>query len=191
MTAPPDLVWRCDQCGRTGIVELPATERFRGPYTVGGGEVCPCGAVTRVRERGSGRWTKADIARMCGQLDTFALLNKPIAGPASVFRAAEEALRAALAKQRGELVIAGLRSAREASGRYYREECEVIGNALVRRVHGDATDELVRRKIEEARAEDEAHRKLDALVLRVHREGIPPEVVAYDPIERTKTRMRL
>jgi hypothetical protein len=127
------------------------------------------------------KWTKKDIRTLCATLDTFALLNRPLTDALSAHTEAEGRIRAAIAAKRQDIVLADLRSTRARLAERYSKTCECIGNALVRNIYGNSTAEFVERFKAQACEEDEAAKKAEELVLRVVREGLPPEVVAYDP----------
>jgi hypothetical protein len=128
------------------------------------------------------KWTKKDIKTLCGFLDSWWLVNRPL-DYRGMDRAVSEA-RVILASEgsRKEIVLAGIRSARATASQRYSTYCATIGNQLVRFTEYGKSDELVDRFIKLAREEDAAERKLEALLHRVLDEGLPLEVIAYDPI---------
>lgn len=129
------------------------------------------------------KWTKIDIRACCSQLDAFWLARRGPGSLAPSVHLEAEHTRAVLANatNRKEAVLAGLRSMRDLHSRRYREYCETIGNQLVRFTEYGKPDELIDRFIKLARETDKDQRAYEALVLRVHNEGLPPEVLAYDP----------
>lgn len=114
------------------------------------------------------KWTKKEIAACCAQLDSYWLTRDVVSD----------------VRARTEIVLSGLRVTRERYVARYRQECETIGNQLVRFTEYGKPDELIERFIGLARETDRCHRMVEALVLRVHHEGLPPEVVDYDPTVR-------
>jgi hypothetical protein len=142
------------------------------------------GAARFSREDAVVKWTKKDIKLLCGMLDTFVLVNRPIHGM-MIDRALEDSARMLiaekLAKHRTDVVLAGIRGARATSSERYSSNCETVGNEIVRFAKA-LDDEMVIRFVEMARNEDAESKKLEALLYRVLDEGLPPEVVAYDPL---------
>ena len=134
------------------------------------------------------KWLKKDVRTMTGILDTFWLLRRPLTMHASDQEAAKKAIREILSDDgaRKNIVLAGLRSARETAATRYCSHCEVIGNQLVRFTEYGKPDETIERFTKFAREEDEAQKKLEALVLRVNAEALPPEVLAHDPTEEKR-----
>lgn len=127
------------------------------------------------------KWTKKDIAALCGFLNSFWLVHRPLD-----YRGRDEAaakMRALLAepRNRAEVVLGGIRGARATCSERYRQYCETIGNQLVRFTAYGQPDELVDRFTKMAREEDAAEKKLEKMLHRVLAEGLPPEVVAHDP----------
>ncbi len=142
------------------------------------------------------KWTKKDIATLCGQLDTHWLKLRFGLNASEEIEVAK-AMRSEGEKARREIVLAGLRAWRELLAQRYNEQVQTIGNQIVRFTEwgkGDASaeddqgeivgDTIVRRFTKLAGETDKAHRAAEALVLRVHHEGLPPEVVSYDPTSR-------
>ncbi len=130
------------------------------------------------------KWTKKDIKTLCSQLDTFWLSCRP---PTFVGAAAEANAKGYYEKaieRRQDIVLAGLRGMRELLASRYASTCEAIGNAIVRDIYGEGRDEYVRRATEQARETDKDRAAFEALVLRVHHEGLPDEVKSYDPTKR-------
>jgi hypothetical protein len=127
------------------------------------------------------KWLKKDIKCLCGYLDTFYLLNRPLD-----HRGLDEYLpkvRAVLDdwSKRKDIVLGGIRAARATCSRRYRECCETIGNQLVRFTEYGQPDELIERFTKFAREDDAAEKRLEKMLHRVLAEGLPPEVEAYDP----------
>jgi hypothetical protein len=130
------------------------------------------------------KWTKKDIKTLCSQLDTLWLGRSP-ARTASSEQANAETLKKMLdGNGRKEVVLSGLRAMREMHADRYNQECQTIGNALVRDIYGAGRDEFVERFIKLAKLTDADRAVYEALVLRVVREGLPDEVIAYDPTKR-------
>ena len=132
----------------------------------------------------SDKWTKKDIRLLTSQIDTFWLTIRPLTLTASAMLASSLQLEHSLKTARKEIVLRGLRSAREASSHRYSQECETIGNALVRGIYGDGTTAFVEKWVADARETDKAHAALEALVLRVHHGDLPPEVMSYHPCSK-------
>lgn len=129
------------------------------------------------------KWTKKDIKALCAQLDTYWLTRSPDRTLASE-KAAKESMGSILERGRQDIVLAGLRGMRELHADRYNQQCQTIGNALVRDIYGKSRDEFVAKFIELAKQTDAERKLYEDLVLRVVKEGLPPEVVSYDPTAR-------
>jgi hypothetical protein len=126
------------------------------------------------------KWTKKDINELCSQLDGAWLFVRP--HDVSGWAAAAERFRAVLAvpQARKEAVLGGVRSFEQLFARRYNEYCATIGNEIAR-FGKTLDDELVQRFTGLARETDAAAKRATQLRERVLSEGLPPEVVAYDP----------
>jgi len=126
-------------------------------------------------------WTKKDVRALCGMLDSWWLLNRPLD-----YRGRDEAAKKAREmlsnpSTRKEIVLGGIRSHRAICSERYSKNCETIGNQLVRFTEYGKPDELIERFTKLAREEDDANKKLEVLLHRVLDEALPPEVLAHDP----------
>lgn len=131
-----------------------------------------------------GKWTKKDIKTCCSQLDTYWLSRSPSRTVQSEQDSAERLAFVLAGNGRKEIVLAGLRGMRELHGERYNQECQTIGNAYARDIYGAGRDEFVARFIKLAQDTDKERGLYEKLALRVYHEGLPPEVVAYDPTAR-------
>ena len=131
-----------------------------------------------------GKWTKKDIKVLCSQLDTFWLQHRPLGGlmgaPRADLEAAAQAVRETLVAKRVDVVLAGIRGFERMHAERYRQNCETIGNEITR-FGKSLDDELVQRFVRLAREEDASGKAATVLRERIQREGLPPEVEAYDP----------
>ena len=131
------------------------------------------------------KWTKKDIKALCAQLDTYWLSRSPDRTLSSEREArARMATQLANVEQRTQVVLSGLRGMRALHADRYLQECQTIGNAIVRDIYGSSRDEFVERFIKLAKESDADQAMYEALVLRVYAEGLPSEVLSYDPTSR-------
>jgi hypothetical protein len=129
-------------------------------------------------------WSMRDIRYMRDQLDDWWLRNRPPYRDRASRQLAESKAREMLAAHRKDIVLAGLRSERERFAERYNQKCQTIGNQIVRFTEYGKPDDLIDLFTKLAR-EDDARRALaEDMVLRVVGEGLPTEVIAWDPIER-------
>lgn len=130
------------------------------------------------------KWTKKDIKTLCDQIFSVWLTGRPL----DTMRHAQWDVhfRSIIGspRVRKDIVLAGLRAARDTIAERYRKDCECIGNMIARDIYGDKRQEMIDRTTASAREHDADHKILEALVLRVHHEGLPPEVEAFDPTKR-------
>lgn len=127
------------------------------------------------------KWTKDDRKILRDFIHSFYVCNRPLD-----YRDNDKVLpklRETLAKNRKEVVLAGIRSARARISERYRSSCETIGNQVVRFTEYGQPDEIIERFTKLAREEDAAEKKLEKLLHRVLAEDLPEDVVSYDPIE--------
>jgi hypothetical protein len=129
------------------------------------------------------KWFKKDIRALCGHLDSFWLQVRP--HDVGQWEEAKQKLRQALTypQNRTEIVLAGVRSFEQMHAERYRQNCETVGNELAR-FEKTLEDEIVQRFIKLAREEDASGKTATRLRERVLKEGLPPEVLAYDPTAR-------
>ena len=127
------------------------------------------------------KWSKKDARTLRGFLHDFYVLNRPL--DPRFYAEAMPRLREAVAKNRKDIVLAGIRGARAVSSERYRQNCETIGNQLVRFTEYGKPDELIERFTRLAREEDKAEKALEKLLHRVLNEDLPADVVSYDPTE--------
>lgn len=135
----------------------------------------------RPRPTAPAKWTRAEISSMTGMLDTFWLLHRNPDGSDAANAAVRVREHLAIERNRTHAVLAGIRGARATSAKRYGENCEAIGNALVRKIYGDSTAEFVERFTKLAKEEDASERAAEAMLHKVLDHGLPPEVLAYDP----------
>ena len=126
------------------------------------------------------KWTKTDTKILRGFIHSFYVENRPLD-----YRDNETLpmIRDHIEKCRKDVILAGIRSARARSSARYRQDCETIGNQLVRFTEYGKPDELIERFTRLAREEDAAEKKLEKLLHRVLAEELPADVMSYDPIE--------
>jgi hypothetical protein len=155
----------------------------------------------------SKRWTKKEIKAMTSAIDSFLVCNRPIA-PAYGMRAGSADaftvwFEERLAKYRHEIVCSGIRQLRSIiaeraqknidHAEHIRTHPEIYGSPdkmiwLSEEREHVTRDEYVRREIASwgSRAADEGKSVAwsDKLLARIAAEGLPPEVVSYDPRTR-------
>jgi hypothetical protein len=130
------------------------------------------------------KWTKADIARMRGSIDTFFLISRPLT-PAFGGRRDEGftvAFRSWLGAHRVEIIARSHEAAaiicktRAADSRetaaHFRNHPEVMGSS---------TPEMIARFEQLAVEDDRGAIREMKLAARVRAEPLPPEVLDYDP----------
>jgi hypothetical protein len=132
------------------------------------------------------RWTKKDIGTMRGTLSTFWLYNRPLGDSLSASRDAAE-VRELLKEQRTEVVLTSLRDhvnmlARRAeeyakTARYYADHPEVMGSSTLG---------MIARFENLAKETTKGIDQKVALIKRIEAEGLPPEVVDFDPTAPTR-----
>jgi hypothetical protein len=129
------------------------------------------------------KWTKKDIKALCGHLDTFWLRRRPHDGEG--WEAAKQNTRTVLSAPhlRKEVVLAGVREFEQMHACRYSRNCETVGNEIARFGKG-LDDELVQRFVKLAKEEDASQKTATRLRERILAEGLPEEVVAYDPTTR-------
>lgn len=150
------------------------------------------------------RWTKREIKQLCSALDSFLLCNRPIESMSMANQPRREAFNAwldkALGEHRVEVVVAEVRSLRNLFARradesrktaeHYRTHPELYGEPSKMIWDGDrrtyisrdaAIAQVVDRFNGYAAEEDKAVQISDRLIARIETEGLPPEVLSYDP----------
>jgi hypothetical protein len=128
------------------------------------------------------RWTKKDIRTMCGTLSTFWLYNRPLGDSLSASQGAAAEVREFLKVHRKEAVLAGLQDrinviagrAEEyaKTAKHYADHPEVMGSS---------TSQMIDRFNNLAEMETRDVDKLNVIIERIGFEGLPPEVVDFDP----------
>lgn len=126
------------------------------------------------------KWTKKDIKIMCGALSTFWLLHRPLYGSTSE---ASASLRNFLdAPRRLEVVCAGIEDLvdmnwhraveAEKTSNHYADHPNVMGNG---------TSEIVERFANIASEYERDVAKGRDLLEKIKSNGLPPEVLMFDP----------
>jgi hypothetical protein len=131
-------------------------------------------------------WTKKDIKVLCQAISTFWLVNRPLGDSLAEHERALAEVRAYLAEHREEVVCAGVAELGGIAAERARQNQETAYHFRSHpEVYGKSTPEMIERF---TRFAAENHRDLawaEKLVARVQAEGLPPEVVAFDPIQRS------
>lgn len=129
------------------------------------------------------RWTKADIRRLTGQLDTAWLYARPLQPAHGGRPDGREAFRTWLATgdNRTRVVLQGLGGWERRSAGRAQQNRDTAQHARTSGVWGSSTEEMVQRFERLAAADTKDVQLVQRLVARVKAEGLPPEVVAYDP----------
>lgn len=130
------------------------------------------------------KWTKKTIRALCGHLDTYWLQVRPLSGD---IQPAKDHVRKVLQNDRArlEVVLAGVRQFEQLHARRYAEYCSTVGNEIAR-FSKPLEDELVQRFVRLAREEDASNKEATLLRQRLLAEGLPAEVLEYDPTERRR-----
>lgn len=126
------------------------------------------------------KWTKKDIKIMCGTLSTFWLLHRPLDGSTSV--ASTLLLTFLDAPQRLEVVCAGIEDLVDMN--WHRAvEAEKTSNHYADHpnVMGKETPEIVRRFANIASEYERDGVKGKDLLEKIKSNGLPPEVLMFDP----------
>lgn len=132
------------------------------------------------------KWTKKDIRTLCNQIMTFYVMNRPLGDSSSAYANFQSALATHLERFRTEVVLGGLRGwvsmSTSRADQYQRTADNAIANP---HVWGKSTCETVDRFEKLAAESRKAIRLTEKLIARVEAEGLPPEVVAFEPGART------
>ena len=125
------------------------------------------------------KWTKKDIGIMCGAISSFWLYNRPLSG--SQAEAAEQ-VRAHLREHRVQIVLSGIsdlvnhaehrRIENLNTAKHYETHPHVLGNA---------TQEIVDRFMGLSSQDERDVSKGLKLLDRIRENGLPSEVVSFDP----------
>lgn len=132
------------------------------------------------------RWYKKDIKSMRGAIDSWLLVNRPaphkgIAGQSLGFRDAARAHLSDLEKRKA-VVLGDIRMLRNRAKERGQENTEAARHFEANpAIYGNSTPMMVERFDQLAAENAKGVTKLNKLLARIEEEGMPPEVVAYDP----------
>jgi hypothetical protein len=133
------------------------------------------------------KWTKADVKRLRGAIDSWWLCNRPLSGPAS--EALLERASEVIAEHRVAIAIAGIRELRGIARDRAVEDRKTAEHFRQHpNVYGSHTPEMIARFETSAAEGDRSVNLADRLIARVEAEGLPPEVSGYDPIAEIRER---
>jgi hypothetical protein len=137
------------------------------------------------KEVGPRKWTKKDVKALCFAIDGFWLSVRPTGGTLAQIEEAERRFAELISvpARRVEVVLRDVRGFEQLHAQRYRDNCSVVGNEIARFGKG-LDDELVRRFVQMAKDEDASGKKCTELRERILAEGLPKEVLDYDPFAR-------
>ena len=121
-------------------------------------------------------WTKKDIAEMVGHIEMYCRMHCPSA-------LNSDAMIAAIRANKRDIVLMGVRGDIRRAREYYDGYCGSIGHRIAKTADyvslANAND--VHHSIGLARERLKQIRRAEAMLERINRDGLPPEVEAYDP----------
>jgi hypothetical protein len=121
------------------------------------------------------RWTKKAIKTLQGQLTSFVVCHRLYYKP--------EAIEGFIREKRLEVVLAGMREFVAMHEERSAENAKTADHFEANPgIYGKATPEMVQRFRGFAAEEAKDAAAARALVAKVEAEGLPPEVVAFDPM---------
>lgn len=127
------------------------------------------------------RWTKADVKRLCGAIDTYFVVVRPL-GALGDF---PTRFREVLAAHRQDIVVSALAGfERMLHARVTENRAAAVHAVFNPHVWGSSAGSMAARFETLAREAERDIERSEKLVARVRAEGLPPEVIAYDPMAR-------
>lgn len=128
------------------------------------------------------KWTKRDIKIMCQTISTFWLVNRPLGFSAREHASALAEVREYLREHRTQVVCRGIADLGNLAHSRYLENAQTAEHFKTHpNVYGSSTPEMIERFTNLAAESLKDFEKAKALIERVEREGLPDEVVEYDP----------
>ena len=131
------------------------------------------------------KWTKKDVKIMCQAISTFWLINRPLGDSLAAHQRALARVREYLSERREEVVCVGIADLADLAAERARKDQEAADHFRSHpEVYGEGTPEMIAR-FEELAAESRGDvARAEKLVAKIHAEGLPPEVVGFDPLSR-------
>lgn len=131
------------------------------------------------------KWTKKDIAELCQTLSTFWLVNRPLRDSLSETLNAADKVRQVLNTHRTKIVIDGLLDFRSlCEKREERDQGAADHFKAHPEVYGSSTPEMISRFEKLAENSRKDIRKIEKLIERINAEGLPLEVMTFDPVAK-------
>lgn len=129
------------------------------------------------------KWTKKDISICKNALSSFWLVNRPLGDSLREREVAYAAVRQHVTDHRVDVVCGGIAQLRQISNeRALKNQQSADHFAEHPNVYGSATPEMIARFSKLAADDRKEATKAQMLIAKIQAEGLPPEVVAYDPI---------
>lgn len=133
------------------------------------------------------RWTKKDVKIMCGAISSFWLENRPLGDSTRELSSALSEVRQYLQARRAEVVCRGIASLGNIALDRLQKNSDFVEHLRSHPgVYGKSTAEMIERFDNLAREERKDVERARALIARIEAEGLPPEVIAFDPISTTQ-----
>ena len=129
------------------------------------------------------RWTKRDVKTLCQTISTFWLVNRPLGDSLSEHERVLEAVRWYLVQHRSDVVCAGVAELGEMAAERARQDQETADHFRDHpEIYGKSTPAMIERFSKLAAVGRGNADKAERLVVKIRSEGLPPEVVAFDPV---------
>ena len=131
------------------------------------------------------KWFKKDIKILCGTISTFWLMNRPLGDSMSEHQRVLERVRQFLAEHRVEVVcseISGLGNLAAERSKKYQDTVDHF--TAHPEVYGKSTPMMIERFSKLAAESRKDVAKAQILLTRIQTEGLPPEVMGFDPIQK-------
>jgi hypothetical protein len=128
------------------------------------------------------QWTKKDIKIMCNALSSFWLVNRPLSYRHDEWERAKNMVIAHLDQHRAEIVISGVAQLASIASDRVQKNQETADHFLNHpNIYGSSTPEMVERFTSLARESQRDVDKAAILVAKIQAEGLPPEVINFNP----------
>lgn len=133
------------------------------------------------------KWTKKDIRIMCQAISSFWLVNRPLSYRPGEFDMFREELNAYLSEYRTEVVVGGIADLGKLNQDRAAEAQAAASHFLNNpKVMGKSTPEMVERFTNYAREYQADADKAAVLVAKIRSQGLPPEVMSFDPTQQKR-----
>jgi hypothetical protein len=129
------------------------------------------------------KWFKKDIKTMCQAIASFWLVNRPLGDSMRDHNAALDEVRAYLQEHRPLVVCHGIAELGGIAQEREQKDLDFVEHLRIHpHVYGTSTPEMIERFSKSAAENHKTVMKAEALIAKIEAEGLPPEVLSFDPV---------